>query len=339
MTTRQHDTSVTTVVGFVDENTCSGLSYLKSWRGFSCGGALTPSSHPRSKPPDRHTPPLPEQKTLLNSTELHKESLEASHPIDMPPPLPEQRTLLNSTELHKESLDALRCLDIPVGDLGLFIWLSSIVLVTTALYDSLCHKKMPSIRGNVITILASIASVFALYQDAQNFHNCSNTILSGPIRGATILAIIGSGFSTTGGILMIIAAYNISTHVANFAVALFSVALVFLFVAGPVYFISVAVSAGIFQGPTHWDRVSPEAVIVALLPWVGLQVSLAIVTFSCKIRDILKIKEQRRYVVCVLGQVVLLAFMFCAVGNVVLGKIVGDPWGLYVLKKWMGLTA
>ncbi|KAF8249162.1 hypothetical protein K440DRAFT_641516 [Wilcoxina mikolae CBS 423.85] len=223
----------------------------------------------------------------------------ASRPIDIPPPLPEQKTLLNSTELHKESLDALGCLYIPVGDLGLFIWLSSVVLVTTALYDALCHKQTPSIRGNIITILASMASVFVLYQDAQNFHNCSNTILSGPIRGATFLALIGSGFSTTGGILMIIATYN--THVANLAVTSFSIALVLLFGAGPIYFISVAISAGIFQGPTPWDRVSPEAIILALLPWVGLQVSLVIVTFSCKMRDMLKLKEQRRYVSSVIS--------------------------------------
>jgi hypothetical protein len=33
-----------------------------------------------------------------------------------------------------------------------------------------------------------------------------------------------------------------------------------------------------------------------------------------------------------------LHFLFVAIGNVTLGKIVGDPWGGYTLRKWYAVA-
>jgi len=34
--------------------------------------------------------------------------------------------------------------------------------------------------------------------------------------------------------------------------------------------------------------------------------------------------------------IISLSLFFCGVGNVILGKIVEDPWGGYFLQKWVG---
>jgi len=42
-------------------------------------------------------------------------------------------------------------------------------------------------------------------------------------------------------------------------------------------------------------------------------------------------------VAIVLGQVIAITVIFNALGDVLLGNIVGDAWGNYILKKWVGV--
>jgi len=284
-------------------------------------------------------PSLAEALFLLAATPV------TSRTVDIPPPLPEHEWVgkphLNYTQLHQEFVDVLICLYIPVGVLGLYMWLSSVLMVVSSLYQAIRNKEKQgnaSICGNIFGILTSIASIFVLYQNAQTVHDCSQATRFDAVRWATFLALIGSGFSVAGGILIIIAAYSTSVYVANIAVVLFSVALGLQYVSGPVYFGSVVISAGISQVSAQWDRVNQGAITVALLPGAVFQVVLGIVTWNSKATDKLRLKGQRRYVVFVLGQVVSLAFLFSAMGNVILGKIVGDPWGQYTLQKLVGVA-
>jgi len=63
---------------------------------------------------------------------------------DEPPPLPRKewvgKTKLNYNALHDDYADVLVCLYVPVGVLGLYIWLASVLMALSSIYQAYCDR-------------------------------------------------------------------------------------------------------------------------------------------------------------------------------------------------------
>ncbi|KAF8249165.1 hypothetical protein K440DRAFT_641519 [Wilcoxina mikolae CBS 423.85] len=236
--------------------------------------------------------------------------------INVPPPLPARYA------------EVLVCLFIPMGVFGFYAWFASVCMVLLSIFDALKmdeeerpSRKRRRILGVLIGVLTSIVSVFGIYQNARTVQECSNHNEFGAICGVVILSLIGSGFSALGGILVVFEKIHAGWGGGKVAIPLFVIFLVLQYLSGPVYLGSVVISAHIPNIPSQWDKVKVGALYVALLPYAVVEV-VALAAGS----------KGGLWVVLLLN-VLSLTFLFYGVGTVILGKIVGDPWGGYFLQK------
>ncbi|KAF8248596.1 hypothetical protein K440DRAFT_679036 [Wilcoxina mikolae CBS 423.85] len=285
---------------------------------------------------------------------------------NVPPPLPEHewvgKSSYNYTALHAHYAEVLVCLYIPVGVFGFYYWFVYVLIILYSLFNAIStvdkneepdeaqrttnekqdpsdiqntidknqecvltlgtnRKKKYHILGIFVGILAVIWSIFGLYQNIQTVRDCSHMTGFGAIRGVIYLTLVGSGFSAAGGILMV---FQSLINQKKVAAVLYGVSLLFHWIAGPVYFVRVVISAGVTRIIEQWDKVRVGAMIVALLPFIVAHLGQWIMALSGK------------FFLCLYMGVISLTFLFCGAGNVILGKIIGDPWGGYFLRHWVG---
>ncbi|KAF8535480.1 hypothetical protein BDD12DRAFT_808543 [Trichophaea hybrida] len=237
---------------------------------------------------------------------------------NVPPPLPEHewvgKSSYNYTELHAHYAEVLVCLYIPVGVFGFYYWFVYVLIILYSLLNAIyTDDKEFNIQRTLVGILAVIWSIFGLYQNIQTVRNCSHITGFGAIRGVIYLTLVGSGLSAAGGILMV---FHSLINMQMVAAVLYGVSLIFHWVAGPVYFAQVVKSTGVIGTTKQWDKVRLGAMVVALLPFIVVE--LAWLMTMCMMNPLFSL----------VLSAISSTFLFCGAGNVILGKIIGDPWGV-----------
>ena len=256
----------------------------------------------------------------------------------VPPPLPENEwvghTNLNYNLLHERFVETLTCLYVPIGVLGTYMWLSMIIVAVCCILK-LAWVIMKEItpQWTILTMgfLATAWALFNVWQNGNTLIYCSGAEGFFAVRTQIILALCAAVFTAAGGLVMISVVFPASggrarRFLASTAIICLALGLVAHYLVGAWYFFAVTKSAHILTDVIkNPDSVKVAAMVVSFLPWI----IITLVTLSTA-RDIDS-----------LGRVLALAalelvFASGAAGNVIFGKIVGDPWGNYLLRTSWG---
>ena len=263
----------------------------------------------------------------------------------IPPPLPERewvgKSNLNYTELHGKYSEVLTCLYIPTGVLGYFWWFSTslmnVICVVKCMVILLKDKRLAKNREKstplsylacgVFTLGWSIYSIIASFK---TLNSCSDLSGFSVVRSYIIMNLAAGISSAIGGLLFI---FTWCEHIEWFlgsAAVFYNIALHLQYFSGPVLFFSVTKSAGILRKIIKKpDLVRLGATLACILPSEIFVLPIAVgMIFATGPFAIITVP------------LAAVAFAMCGTSNVLLGKIMGDPTGKYLLDVvWGKFTA
>ena len=243
----------------------------------------------------------------------------------LPPAISEDewvgKTDVNYTRLHKEYGDTLVCMYIPVGVFGFYAWL----LVTVWLCVKIGRiSSMKNTIWNVTGTLVSAAySSFILYGNMMTIGYCHG---SSVIRGTAAVGVVSGGFSLLGDLVRVVRKWR------KCAILILGYAIAFNLTIGPIYFGSVLGELGL-EPVELVDLVRMWALIAVCIP-----VALIGIAFVCIICSSLKESCVGAIGALILGVIIVGVFFLYAMGTVLLGEIVGDPWGGYIVADRIGVA-
>ncbi|KAI5803598.1 hypothetical protein DFH27DRAFT_556336 [Peziza echinospora] len=251
------------------------------------------------------------------------------------------KTNLNYTALHDDYVEIFMCLSVPVGVLGSFYWLTIMVqgvfpiarcvMIIVKEFDG-DVRPPPSLKGVCGELFSLSFNIILLWQATQTLADCSTARGFQDLRPTYIMLAVASGFSLVAGVFKCLQGIEP-------AGVLYTLSLFLKYVAGSVMFFQVTVSSEILgKVLRHIDRVEFGSHVLTLLAWIAINFLLCTAFF---------ISGKAFFGGEAPGPVGAVMMLYVAVGtfpngygNVLLGKIIGDPWGKYFLQtKWGNFSA
>lgn len=260
----------------------------------------------------------------------------------IPPPLPEHewasKSNLNYTELHDKYSEALTCLYIPTGVLGYFWWFStSLMNVICAVKCKVIYKRLAENREKS-TPLSYLAcgiftlgwSIYTIIAGLKTLNSCSDLSGFSAVRSYIIMNVAAGISSAIGGLLFTFTWCKATEEVLISAAVFHTIALHLQYFSGPGLFFSVTKSAGILGKMIKKpDLVRLGATIACIIPSEIFVLPIA--------AGMIYVTKPLAVITVPLAVV---AFAMCGTTNVLLGKIMGDPIGKYLLDVvWGKFTA
>ncbi|KAI5789784.1 hypothetical protein DFH27DRAFT_572106 [Peziza echinospora] len=221
--------------------------------------------------------------------------------------------------------------------------------------------KRPSIKTILVGILSIAWSMLCLVLDGLTLSDCRGANGFSAIKVTTILAFIAAIFFLLGGLLAIVFAYTIFTHtkakkdttnavmMAPVVTTLLYFGIIFQATVGLHNFFAVAKTAGLLETVVrHPDSVSLVAVIVACIPAILTILYRCFVVYrqlngingeGVKKAFAVLFKTWRVIWFIIAMFIAFTLFVLCVAGYILMGNIVGDPWGGYLVKRCVGIVA
>ncbi|KAI5804850.1 hypothetical protein DFH27DRAFT_645201 [Peziza echinospora] len=251
----------------------------------------------------------------------------------IPPPLPEYKwvgkTSLNYTTLHDEFVDVLICLKVPIGTFGVYYWFAVVLMDSSAMMRANVRKNR-EITGKghfmmfILELFSVLINIAYASQNIITFIDCQGARGINVIDGITISLAIGSILSAFGGIL---AGLDHISHSNMPAVPLLCFGFCLKSIAGAALYPRIADVANI-SGKGLKVGVEPGASAVAIL--------LCIIMAMISMVVIRLLSSHTQSVPAKLLIPFYAGSIVNALGNTLLGRMVGDPWGAYLVKTGWG---
>ena len=256
----------------------------------------------------------------------------------IPPPLPERewvgKTSLNYTELHSKYSEVLTCLYIPTGVLGYFWWFSAslmevicVVKCMIPIIDEGERQKPTSLLHLPSGIFTFARSIYSIIAGFKTLNGCSDLSGFSAVRSYIIMNLAAAIISTIGGLLFTFRLCKpIELYFLGTAVVFHHIALDLQLFSGPVLFFSVTKSAGILgKIMKKPDLVRVGATIASILVTEIFVIPIAVGMFMAT-----------GPLAVITVPLAAVAIAMSGTSNVLLGKIMGDPSGRYLLDMFWG---
>lgn len=263
----------------------------------------------------------------------------------IPPPLPERewrnKSNLNYNDLHDKYSEVLTCLYIPLGVLGYFWWFSTslmnvicVIKCVAILRDKKRVEKNREKSTPLSFLLCGIFtlgwSTYSIIAGFKTLNSCSHLSGFSAVRGYIIMNIAAGISSAIGGFLYLFTCLESIKWFLGSAAVFHSIALHLQYLSGPVLFFSATKSAGILghiiKKP---DLVRLGATLACILTSEIFVLPIAVGLFFTT-----------GPLAVITVPLAAVAFAMCGTSNVLLGKIMGDPTGKYLLGVvWGKFTA
>ena len=255
----------------------------------------------------------------------------------IPAPLPERqwvgKTGVNYTELHNEWAPVLSCMFIPVGVLGSFYRFILICLNVgdvVKLAMKLDNEETQPFSLFMSGCLTLGCSIFTTMQAFKTRTKCEGEHNFSVLRAATDMDIAAGIITGISGALVVLAAWSKEGSLG--LAMLCNVFTLFIFmIQGPTILFSVTIAAGITKTYfTKRETVSLGAALVVYVPQC-IAALILIAIGGCAINS--DSAPGAMFPAALLGA---FAIPLSAIGNLLLGKIMGDPWGRYLMRVVWG---
>ena len=263
----------------------------------------------------------------------------------IPPPLPERqwvgKTGVNYTELHNEWAPVLSCIFIPVGVLGSFYRFILICLNVGDVFKlAMKHdnKETQPLSLFMSGCLTLGYSIFTTIQAFKTRNKCEGEHNFSALRAATNMDIASGIFSAISGTLVVLAAFKgLKKESLGLAMLCSLIAIFILLIQGPTILFSVTRAAGITKTYfTKLDTVSAGAAVVVYLIEETFAMILGAICAAAASLEEANNNDSALPMFVVAAALGWLAIPLSAVGNLLLGKIMGDPWGSYLVRTVWG---
>ena len=250
------------------------------------------------------------------------------------------KTNLNYTDLYNNYEEALSCLSMPIGVLGHYWWFTMLLVNQLEIFKALGKIDNGSLSGRacMTLLLGGILgigwNVFSVIYGIKTLKRCSESAGFSALRGITILTNISNGLGGLGGVASGImgAAGGHWMWAAYLNMGCSLVAMCLLCAEGMVLFITFGKDAGILgELMKNPDKVRLDMTLAAILPSGIVFLAWMIVLVSGNSRWGIGI-------VTPVAIVSIISIVMSGFGNLLLGKIQGDPSGSLVLDSKLGTT-
>ncbi|KAI5797852.1 hypothetical protein DFH27DRAFT_560472 [Peziza echinospora] len=244
---------------------------------------------------------------------------------------------------YENLLEVLTCICVPIGALGFYFWVATLISTAVSIYKALqVGKDELGIMSMFVGIVTFVFSIFSVYTNSKTLRDCGEAGAFGAVRAATVISLLAAAANAIGSAVMTFWILMGEEWIRR-ARFIFQAAFSLVIIGGPAYYIAVALNIDYLR-PADYQAsgVGYGVMFVVLIPSIILGVFLLwVVVFAGRDGEDLPLglgeeAFRSKWTLALLTTVVLVSLLFCAFGNVGMGKAVEDVWGKYILDKWVG---